>query len=119
MMELPVFTVLSQHQLLTVLNSPFISTTFTSANDLPPTTTKQAQKSRLDIIEYFRKDVIHAFARLHLTREEHFLDEFMIMIPARLAPDLPVGSILDPIFRRAQPPTLTIREAKNPTRHRR
>jgi hypothetical protein len=28
------------------LNSPFISTTFTSANDLPPTRTKQAQKIR-------------------------------------------------------------------------
>jgi hypothetical protein len=101
------------------LNSPFISTTFTSANDLPPTTTKEAQKIRLNIIEYFRKDVIHTFSRLQLTREEHFFDEFMIMITALLASDLPVGSIFDPIFRRAQPPTQIIREANNPIAQRR
>jgi hypothetical protein len=118
MMELPVLQPIYT-ALLTVLNSPSISTTFTSANDLPPTTTKQAQKIRLNIIEYFRKVVIRAFARLYLTREERFLDAFMIMIPALLAPDLPVSSILDPTFKRAQPPTLTMRQKNNPAAQRR
>jgi hypothetical protein len=93
--------------------------TFTSANDLPLTTTKQAQKIRLNIIKYFWKVGILAFACLHLIREEHFLEEFMIMILALLALDLPVGSILDSIFRRAQPRTLKIREANNPIAQRR
>jgi hypothetical protein len=118
MIELPVLVPLYT-PLLTLSNSPFISPTFTSANDLPLTTTKQAQKIRLDIIKHFRKVGIRDFACLHLIREEHFLEEFIIMILALLALDLPVGSILDPIFRRAQPPTLTIREANNPIAQRR
>jgi hypothetical protein len=117
MMELPVLVPLYT-PLLTVLNSPFISTTFTSANDLPLTTTKQAQKIRLDIIEYFRKVVICAFAWLYFTSEELFLDECLIMIPSLLAPDLPVGSILDPTFRRAQPPTKTMRQKNDPAAQR-